>query len=156
MGQYGRIMKERERETLENMLRRTHPLLSNFASSLNRLEYLMSQLTDQVDAALALLSTDSQNLGAVLAANQAAQAVLQGQLDVAKAGQIADEAELQKALDGLNAANAALSAQAAPAPAPADAPAPVDATPAPAPVDAVPAPTDPAAAPAPDPTPPVV
>lgn len=66
---------------------------------------LMSALTDQVDAALAQLASDTDALDGVIQAQQAANAVLQNALTASQNNEVADEAELQKALDALNAAN---------------------------------------------------
>jgi len=107
--------------------------------ALDRLENTVSALTDQVDVALASLAQDSTNYGAALATLSSGTAVLQGQLTAARAGQVADEAELQKALDALTAAHAALSVSAAPAP--------VVAAPVVAPVAPVVAPVAPVVAP---------
>ena len=89
-------------------------VLRYVASTLNRLETHMSELTDQVDAALATLAkneADAQvRFDAAAAAQVAATAVVQAQLDAANAGDAINVAELQKALDGLNAANTALAA----------------------------------------------
>lgn len=126
-------------------MREREEIVEDIFRVLYRLEKRMSALTDQVDQALGVLSNDSTNFGAALAAGQAAQAVIQGQLDAANAGQAADAAELQKALDALQASHAALQSNqasqpvAAPAPAPVADPGtqPVAATPAPAPADAI-------------------
>ena len=90
----------------------TTGVLKYIATTLNRLETHMSELTDKVDVALATLAqdvTDAQSrFDAATAAQVAATALVQSALDAAKVGETLDEAELQKALDGLNAANAAL------------------------------------------------
>jgi len=97
------------------------------AATVIRMEITMSDLTDKVDAALAVLNSDSANAGAALDAAKAATAVVQAQVDSLTAQNTADVAELQKALDALNAAHKALGGPAPtspPAPAPAPAPAP--------------------------------
>lgn len=65
----------------------------------------MSDLTDQLDAALTTLSDNSAGYEAIIQANQATIAALQSALDAAQAGEAADEAELQKALDTVTAVN---------------------------------------------------
>lgn len=65
----------------------------------------MSDLTDQLDTALATLSDASAGYEAIIQANQATIAALQSALDAAQAGEAADEAELQKALDTVTAVN---------------------------------------------------
>ena len=87
-------------------------VLRYLARTLNRLEMQMSVLTDQIDTALALLAQETVDaqarFDAATAAQVAATGIIQGQLDASKAGETLDEAELQKALDGLTKANATL------------------------------------------------
>lgn len=75
---------------------------------LRNMEAQMSALTDQVDAALAVLATDAGNEQSVIDTLNASIATLQAQLASVQSDNTADEAELQKALDGLTAAHSAL------------------------------------------------
>ena len=90
------------------------------------LEKSMSDLTDKLDAALVLLQSEATSVENLVAANSAASDVIKGQLAVAQAGEVADEAELQKAIDALAAVNAGLLTN---PPVPAPAPLPVSTTP---------------------------
>lgn len=112
-----------------NALREETVLMRYLVKSNKRMELLMSDLTDKVDAALAVLAQDESSDAAALDAARAATAVVQAQVDSLKATNTADEAELQKALDALNAAHAALAGTPVPAPVPAPVP---DPTPPPA------------------------
>ena len=76
--------------------------------ALSTLENSMSDLTDKLDAALVVLQEESTSIAALVAANGAASDVIKGQLAAAQAGEVADEAELQKAIDALAAVNASL------------------------------------------------
>ena len=92
----------------------------------------MSALTDKLDAALVLLQSESASVESLVAANSAASDVIKGQLAVAQAGEVADEAELQKAIDALAAVNAGLLTNPpvpVPTPTPTPAPLPVSTTP---------------------------
>lgn len=127
----------------------------------------MSELTDQVDAALAQLATDDDAISGLLAAKDAAYAIVQKALADSQAGEVADEAELQKALDALNAADAKIQAltgtSTSPTPTTPATPDPVTpdptptpttpATPDPLPVSSTPATPDPASPSTPDPWP---
>ena len=70
---------------------------------LDRMEDLMSALTDQIDAALAALQANEADEAARLAVAEGAVAGLQAQIDALTAGGAADQAELQKVLDALKA-----------------------------------------------------
>ena len=76
--------------------------------SLSTLESSMSDLTDKLDAAIAVLQSEAGNVESLVAANSAASDVIKGQLAAAQAGEVADETELQKAIDALAAVNAGL------------------------------------------------
>ena len=76
--------------------------------SLSTLETSMSDLTDKLDAAIVVLQSESASVENLVAANGAASDVIKGQLATAQAGEVADEAELQKAIDALAAVNAGL------------------------------------------------
>ena len=91
---------------------------------LTTLENTVSDLTDKLDAALVLLQSEAAGVEALVAANSAASDVLKGQLATAQAGEVADEAELQKAIDALAAVNAALLTNPPVPPAPVNPPAP--------------------------------
>lgn len=78
------------------------------------IRFVMSSLTDQIDTALAQLSSDTDAIQGVISAQNAANAVLQSALQAAQRNEAADEAELQKALDALNAANGRLTQMASP------------------------------------------
>lgn len=103
------------REYLHHLHEGVH-LAEFIVNSLTNLETHMSDLTDKVDAALALLQTESAGVEALVAANSAASDVIKGQLAAAQAGQAADEAELQKAIDALAAVNASLQTNPPPVP----------------------------------------
>ena len=76
--------------------------------TLTNLENNMSDLTDKLDAAIAILQSEAASVETLVAANSAASDVIKGQLAAAMAGEAADEAELQKAIDALAAVNAGL------------------------------------------------
>jgi len=76
--------------------------------TLTNLENNMSDLTDKLDAAITLLQSEAASVETLVAANSAASDVIKGQLAAAQAGEAADEAELQKAIDALAAVNAGL------------------------------------------------
>ena len=76
--------------------------------TLTNLENNMSDLTDKLDAAITLLQGEAASVETLVAANSAASDVIKGQLAAAQAGEAADEAELQKAIDALAAVNAGL------------------------------------------------
>ena len=76
--------------------------------SLSNLETSMSDLTDKLDAAITLLQSEAASVETLVAANSAASDVIKGQLAAAQAGEVADETELQKAIDALAAVNAGL------------------------------------------------
>lgn len=128
-----------ERDSLDRHILLGESRLSRYlVQSITALETRMSELTDKIDAALTALQAQETASADTIAqqkaqieAAAAAAAALQSQLDKVTAGEQADEAELQKVLDVLNA----LQNPPAPAPVP-------DPVPAPAP-DPVPAPVDP-------------
>lgn len=76
--------------------------------TLTNLENNMSDLTDKLDAAITILQSEAASVETLVAANSAASDVIKGQLAAAQAGEAADEAELQKAIDALAAVNAGL------------------------------------------------
>ena len=76
--------------------------------TLTNLENNMSDLTDKLDAAITILQSEAASVETLVAANSAASDVIKGQLAAAQAGEVADEAELQKAIDALAAVNAGL------------------------------------------------
>jgi hypothetical protein len=95
---------------------------ADVVAALQALGAKMSALTDQVDAALATLATDSSNFASILATVSAARDALQAQVTALEAGQTVDQGELQKALDGMNASHAALTGITPPATPPATPP----------------------------------
>ena len=76
--------------------------------SLSSLENSMSDLIVKLDAALVTLQSEAASIETLVGANTAASDVIKGQLAAAQAGEVADEAELQKAIDALAAVNASL------------------------------------------------
>lgn len=108
-------------------------ILQQFRRQAHRMEQLMSDLIAQLDTALATLSADSAGYEAVIQANQSTIAALQSALDASRAGEAADQAELQKALDTVTAVNEKLASLGGSTPPPSggDSPDPAPSDPAP-------------------------
>ncbi len=66
-------------------------------------QYIVSELTDKVDAALARIQADESDKQARIDAGEAARKVLQAQVDALQAGNDVDEAELRKVIETLDA-----------------------------------------------------
>ena len=109
---------EQEEVITQEMLQQETFLVRAVVHIIKRMEVNMSDLTDKVDAALAVLANDTANFGAALDTAKAATAVVQGELDKSLAQEAVDSAELQKAVDALNAAHAALGGTVTPVPVP--------------------------------------